>query len=595
MRRVLISFFITIALASIGSAEYLVWVKIDGENITFANHSPSLDDGNWIVLTGGIEVEIPELTFVYSGVNNTIYIHSGKNITINSTLSAYEDFSIKYPLKKHSIYVNKSGSKLVNATFYGNTSFAGENIDAYIIKTSPLELRDVLQQAIDGNTTPFRNLLNNSIYSDFNKTLNSTGDLEIFSRELDAGDYIAIVKLNESNSNLTILSATGIEVLDYSSSLIAPTSANIGDSISATIALQGAPSGTYRYGAIIIHEDAYKAVVELRCNGTRAGTNLTADDEFLVEGLKIAGTGLSSVNAGKVRSIAEGVIGAGNGTASYSDPTPDTSKTLSLNTDGLKAGRYILMAGVWQSGGNRLVAFAQKNITLTTPPPSAPSAPSGGGGVGGAPPSLPGVTIEISITKYIDYGVAGRNYTVNVSYPNLSVTELGFGLLQSVKDFSVVVQKISGAPTGIDPAPGKVYSYLNIYIGLPSAFYGSVTIKFHVDRAWLAEERISENDIALYVYRDGTWVQLPTRIIARDGVVSYEATSTSFSIFAISTVPTPTPTATPIITPTLTPTPEITPTPTPTITPKPFPGFEFGIAIIALILIFRIHLARRKI
>ncbi|MEM2925128.1 MAG: TIGR04279 domain-containing protein [Methanocellales archaeon] len=590
MRRVLIiTFFIIIAIASTASAEYLVWVKIDGENITFANHSSNLEEGNWIVLNGGIEIEIPELTFIYNGVNNTIHTHLGKTITINTTLSAYEDFSIKYPLKKHTLYINKSGSKLVNATFYGDTSFAGKNIDAYIIKTSPLELRDVLQQAIDGNTTPFRNLLNNSIANNLNQSLNSTGDLKIFSIELDAGDYIAIVKLNESNNNLTILSATGIEVLEYSSTLTAPSSATIGDSISATIALQSASPGSYRYGAIIIHEQAYNAVVKLRCNGTRAGTNLTADGEFLVEGLKIVGTGLNYVNAGKVKSIAEGIIGANNGAASYSDPTTDTSKTLSLNTDGLNPGRYILMVGVWQSGGNRLVAFAQQNITLAAPTPTAaPPAPGGGGGVGGAPPSLPGVTIEISITRYIDYGIAGRDYTVNVTYPNLSVTELGFGLLQSVKEFSVTVQKISGAPTGVPPAPGRVYSYLNIYIGLPSSFYSSVIIKFHVDRAWLASQGINENDIALYVYRDGNWIQLPTRIIGRDGFISYEATSTSFSIYAISTLPvTPTPTPTPVITPT--PTPTITPTPfiTPTITPTPAPGFEAIIALIVLVALAR--------
>ncbi len=573
-------FCISIAfLTSSANAQYLVWVRIDSENITFANHSGSLEEGNWIVLTNGVVVEIPELTLVYSGINNTIYTQSGRNIIINSTLAAYEDFTIKYPLRKHAMYINKSGSKLVNATFYGDTNFAGQGIDAYIIKTSPTELRNVLQQAIDGNTTPFRNLLNGSIVKNLNLTLNSTGDFQIFSEELDAGDYLAIVKLNESNNNLTLLSATAFEVLEYSCSLTAPSNAYIGDNIAVSIALQNAPTGSYRYGAIIIHEDAYKAEVKLRSNGTRAGTNLTADGEFLIDEMKIVGSGLNYVTAAKVKSIAEGVIGGGNGSASYSDPTSAASKTLYLTTDGLKAGRYILMAGVWQSGGNRLVAFAQQNLTLSSAP--TPAAPGGGGGIGGAPPSLPGVTIEITVTRYIDFGVAGRNYTINVTYPSLAVTEIGFSLLQSVKDFSITVQKISGPPIGVDYAPGKVYGYLNIYIGLPSAFYSNVIIRFNVDRAWLASQGISENDIALYVYRDGSWVQLPTKIVAKNGVVTYEAASTSFSIFAISAVlPTP---ATPTPTPTLTPT--ATPTPTPTLTPTRVPGFEALALALAIVIL----------
>jgi PGF-pre-PGF domain-containing protein len=276
----------------------------------------------------------------------------------------------------------------------------------------------------------------------------------------------------------------------------------------------------------------------------------------------------------------------------------------------IKLNRYNTTSGAWESYAAtkiaesagiltytatlpRLSIFVITGTVLPTPTETA-GAPSVGGG-GGAPgaPTLPtGVVVEVSLTKMIDFGLAERTYTMNFTDPRQPITEIEFKLLQSTKDFSASVVKITAPPSDVGAAPGKVHSYLIISIGLPSAYYDEIKIKFNIDRAWLASQGISEGDIALYIYKDGEWVQLPTMIVAKDGVVSYIAISPSFSYFTISTIPpvvTPTPTPTPVITPT--PTPVITPTPTPT--PKPFPGFEVGIAITVL-LALAIHLGRRK-
>jgi hypothetical protein len=228
----------------------------------------------------------------------------------------------------------------VRAVFNGSTDLAGQNVDIFLTKTSPTELRNIIHSVINGNTRPFRNLLNSSIYRSLNLALDPNGDKKIDFGILRAGDYVTIVMQNESNpDNLTVLSFTTFQVLEYTSRITAPARVKQGEDIKVKVNIKkvknaasknqgedlednvednvdlNSPQGeNYTYGAFLIHEESYKENLQLKSNGTEAGTNLSVNDESLIVGFKIAGIGLNKVNKSTVQKIAEGAIGANNGT-----------------------------------------------------------------------------------------------------------------------------------------------------------------------------------------------------------------------------------------------------------------------------------------
>ena len=127
----------------------------------------------------------------------------------------------------------------------------------------------------------------------------------------------------------------------------------------------------------MIHEESYKENLQLKSNGTEAGTNLSVNDESLIVGFKIAGIGLNKVNKSTVQKIAEGAIGANNGTVLLKT-TANKPVSFSLTTEDLKPGRYILNVGVWSNKrGERLVGFGQESIMITPQTPCSISTING--------------------------------------------------------------------------------------------------------------------------------------------------------------------------------------------------------------------------
>lgn len=359
------------------------------DRVLFADHSNLLTEGNWIRLTGGTSVEIPETTLKYSGVISATYTRDGKTIKITSGFSSKE---VKYPLISHSVYYV---GDTITATFYGLSSLAGETVDIRLIKTSPIQVRDIMQDAFKGNVEPLKNLLSNPTWS-ATRTLDENGDADPVSFTVaEAGDYIlAAVKEVEATGyyELRVYSTTLVEVLDYSSIVTAPTSVTEGESIDIDISLTGAPAGNYRYGAALIRKEVYEMTLSLTSDGTVPGTKLTGNGAVLIEGKEtskafyIAGVGLKNVDKDIVRERIVEAFGANNVSIGFSDVTPATSASLSLATTGMSTGDYVLLVGVWEVGtGKRLVAFNQRTIEVRAPvvvapapaPPAAPPPPTG--------------------------------------------------------------------------------------------------------------------------------------------------------------------------------------------------------------------------
>jgi len=100
--------------------------------------------------------------------------------------------------------------------------------------------------------------------------------------------------------------------------------------------------------------------LKLRTNGTKAGTDLSADNQPIVDAFMIAGVGLDNADRNKVQNIVNGIIGsATNGNVQAG--TLSNSNSISLTTQDLKTGKYILSVGIWSnSPGNRLVGLIKK-------------------------------------------------------------------------------------------------------------------------------------------------------------------------------------------------------------------------------------------
>jgi len=80
--------------------------------------------------------------------------------------------------------------------------------------------------------------------------------------------------------------------------------------------------------------------------------------------------------------------------------------------------------------------------------------------------------------------------------------------------------------------PGIVYLYLwDIETNLESTSIALVRLEFKIDREWINLNKIDEQTIKMYRFKDG-WMELPTTLVRSDDkYFYYEAVSPGFSIF----------------------------------------------------------------
>lgn len=359
--------------------EYFINIAIgDNENITFAGHTDSETEGNWIVLKGGTSIKLPSpLTFGYHGINSTTFVSNGKTISVTANMENNTDYIVEYPYDKHPMFTNVTGKNDLVIDFYGSNYFAGKGVDVYLIRTSPSNLKNAVDDLSKGDSSYFRNLGSSSYATSLNKLLDNKGDFKSMSfGKLDAGDYVIIILQNTSYlpgaNDLSILSATAFEVLEYDSIMSAPNNAAPDSTVIVSMSLTDASVGSYTYGAILVHESAYKAAIMLESNGTKLGTDLLMNGADLIKGFKVSGVGSSNFDSADATDIINDVIGANDGVVTFKT-TDSNSTSILLDTDGLRRVNYVLLVGVYKSGDN-LVAFGQSDVTLSSgTPPSPPS------------------------------------------------------------------------------------------------------------------------------------------------------------------------------------------------------------------------------
>jgi PGF-pre-PGF domain-containing protein len=112
---------------------------------------------------------------------------------------------------------------------------------------------------------------------------------------------------------------------------------------------------------------------------------------------------------------------------------------------------------------------------------------------------------------------------------NPVLTRLTIWLDNQAENLPVTIEFLDDKPAGVPDPSFAVSSYFTIETELEVK---EAKIEFKISHEWLDQSQSSENEILLLKFDNG-WVELPTNITENsDTYVYYEATTSSFSLFA---------------------------------------------------------------
>lgn len=351
------------ALISVSAAvsEKGLWVasiEKNGDSVVFANHSDSQENGGWIYLTGGKEIQLPQpLSFSYSGTN--CVEKAGVVVKINKDKN--EELSFTYPYSTHPFYTEKQTVKM---DYNGPSAFKKQAVNIYLVKG--LGVSSMKQALVDAKCKSLGEIFKEGVnYNKTCATLDKCGDLSkpLTFDSLEPGSYGIIITLadNKESKVTKVLSATCFEVVDYEMKTKAANNIKEGDNLDVEMCLKNAPAdGEFTYGALLISEEAYKAEVKVDSNGTINGTDVFVND-FDLRDLGVNSTNYKSkLSKSEFTNAVQTLIGEGNGTISIGDKNQDT---LSLTTFDLQPGKYFLFTGAYEPGKG-LAGIDQQELTI---------------------------------------------------------------------------------------------------------------------------------------------------------------------------------------------------------------------------------------
>jgi len=535
---VLVPLVLVLLMTMPASAEQLAKVEIFEGNTL--NESLTVLKDCWIELGGGKEVKVPSIEFYYSGVDNARYQRGTKTVNITSFVGS--SYSVVYPYSSHRIY-NAGDNVVINL----NTTLGSAEVHLYTVRTYPTEVKNAIEQAIDGDTSTLRNLLSNAYdYTTFQLS-NGRGSTTL--SNVPAGDYVVVALLNASSDrNVTLVAATAFTVLEHGSTLSVPSTVQRSSSyLDGTFSIVGgSESASYRYVVALIKEDRV-AKFTLTSDGTKATTDLKLNDATLVQGFRVGGVGLNNVNADTVTDWLNDAFG---GYISVATTSTGTSFDFSLVVQDLPAGSYYLYAAAWNStnSSQRVVAFnwTEVNIvtvtpTTTTPTPTTtttatPRPPAGGGGGGGGgggaplPGAVPGVVGPYITIKAGEEGVFKLSYS---TFLDVYVKSITFKPEEDT-DIKVTIKRYMEAPEGVPALPNTAF-YLEVDLQMSWETKVSGEIEFAVPRSLIAEKGFDPDNVIVKMLRyDNGWKELETKFVGSDEEYNYYVASTpGFSFFAV--------------------------------------------------------------
>ena len=219
--------------------------------------------------------------------------------------------------------------------------------------------------------------------------------------------------------------------------------------------------------------------------------------------------------------------GGGSGTLTGTAPGSSFSATLVL----LPSNDYTASVTCGDFVGNQgtgAASFTSSASAATT---------NGGGGAGGSSGGA-STGVQGQYEKKVWTSInAGETASVALKNGAVGVTEVSISVPQTVYGAWISVTKRDTLPSSVSAFEGKVYRTVDIAKGPALAKEGAftdATIKFKVEKAWLAGQQLTKEAVALHRYENGAWVQLQTQVGEDDGTyVHYSAKTPDFSYFVI--------------------------------------------------------------
>lgn len=357
------------ALISVSAAvcEKGLWVgsiEKNGDSVIFADHDNSQNEGGWIQLSGGKQIQLPQpLSFSYSGTN---YVEkAGTVIKLNKDKNAELEYT--YPYSTHPFYTE---NQKVTMDYNGPSAFKNQKVDVYLVKGPSVSSIEKAITLAGNESTSLEKIFKESTSCSYTKTcatLNKCGDLSkpLTFSSLKPGSYGIIITLadnkdKKSGMEKKVLSATAFDVVNYELKTKAVNTLKEGDNLDVQMSLKDAKSlkdasvGEVTYGALLISKEAYKAEINVNSNGTIDGTDVSVND------IDLRNLDISSTNKSELTNAAQTLIGEGNGTISVGNKNQDT---LSLTTFDLLPGKYFLFTGAYEPGKG-LAGIDQKELTI---------------------------------------------------------------------------------------------------------------------------------------------------------------------------------------------------------------------------------------
>lgn len=194
------------------------------------------------------------------------------------------------------------------------------------------------------------------------------------------------------------------------------------------------------------------------------------------------------------------------------------------------------------TGNDAKPSFSSSTATFEVKKASTGVSTGGGGSSGSMGGGSTGEAFENVVSKHaqIQKVFAGSNVRYDFNDEDCDVTFIGFKGTTNSGQIKVLIEVLKDTSTLVDEdAPGQVYRNLNIWVG-NAAFdddnMEDSVVGFRVSKDWMSDNGVDPASIALFHHNDG-WEQLETSQTDEDGDYFYfEAETTGFSPFAISTV-----------------------------------------------------------
>ncbi len=146
------------------------------------------------------------------------------------------------------------------------------------------------------------------------------------------------------------------------------------------------------------------------------------------------------------------------------------------------------------------------------------------------------IAVKELATRHVISGYPVRfDFVENVT----DVTGIGFDPKKTFRKTTTIVEMLKGNSTLVSTIPpGKVYKYLNIWVGekgagLPTSLKNGY-VEFKVEKTWIKKNNVSESQITLQ-WNDKSWEPLYTEKVGEDeSYVYFKSKVTGFSFFAIT-------------------------------------------------------------